>query len=576
MLLVIIAYDQLLFRPIVAWADKFRFEQTAVRQRARLPGCSICSAAPERCGALASPLAWAFARACPSIRISGAQAEDAASLTDRPGARHRRALARARRWPAPPMPAGADRELMSRATLGWADVSTAVGLGLLTLARVVVLIALATLIWVPIGVWIGLRPRAAPSGSSRWRNFWRRSRPTCVPGLRRRHRALRLEPEYLAQPADDPGHAVVHSVQRHRRRERVPDRSAGGRNALPAGSRMVAKRHCPGIFPYYVTGAITASGGSWNASIVAEVASWGNQSEGRRPRRLYRESDRSRRLSARRARHRRDVRLRHRVQSSALATALSGRRGALSIESRSAAIGALYVGPSQTIGIEGNRGANLQIGWRAPSSEPTLPGNRWPRRTVGRCHPRQRRACAAGVRRGVSPARQSICASMRVPAPEHSPRRRHARSRIGTRPDAALALRLVTALAFERTDAGLLQLHGIERIDAGDLCVELRSGKFVERLKGAPRVRIPAAVGGADQATDPSQFDLQQARRFTRAGAGPNPGFGIATSGWPVATNIGALAGSADFSLLPLVSVDLDAVAGVVHYANIGIPAPNR
>ena len=32
----------------------------------------------------------------------------------------------------------------------------------------------------------------------------------------------------------------------------------------------------PGIFPYYVTGAITASGGCWNASIVAEVASWGH------------------------------------------------------------------------------------------------------------------------------------------------------------------------------------------------------------------------------------------------------------------------------------------------------------
>ena len=29
MLLVIIAYDQLLFRPVVAWADKFRFEETA-------------------------------------------------------------------------------------------------------------------------------------------------------------------------------------------------------------------------------------------------------------------------------------------------------------------------------------------------------------------------------------------------------------------------------------------------------------------------------------------------------------------------------------------------------------------
>ena len=31
------------------------------------------------------------------------------------------------------------------------------------------------------------------------------------------------------------------------------------------------------MLPYYVTGAITASGGSWNASIVAEVASWGNE-----------------------------------------------------------------------------------------------------------------------------------------------------------------------------------------------------------------------------------------------------------------------------------------------------------
>jgi NitT/TauT family transport system permease protein len=32
----------------------------------------------------------------------------------------------------------------------------------------------------------------------------------------------------------------------------------------------------PGIFPYYVTGAITASGGAWNASIVSEAVSWGS------------------------------------------------------------------------------------------------------------------------------------------------------------------------------------------------------------------------------------------------------------------------------------------------------------
>src|SRR5208283_4305759 len=32
----------------------------------------------------------------------------------------------------------------------------------------------------------------------------------------------------------------------------------------------------PGIFPYFVTGAITASGGAWNASIVAEYMKWGD------------------------------------------------------------------------------------------------------------------------------------------------------------------------------------------------------------------------------------------------------------------------------------------------------------
>jgi len=34
----------------------------------------------------------------------------------------------------------------------------------------------------------------------------------------------------------------------------------------------------PGIFPYYMTGAITAVGGAWNASIVAEVVQWGKPS----------------------------------------------------------------------------------------------------------------------------------------------------------------------------------------------------------------------------------------------------------------------------------------------------------
>jgi NitT/TauT family transport system permease protein len=61
-----------------------------------------------------------------------------------------------------------------------------------------------------------------------------------------------------------------------------------GASAIPTDLREVAAVYqisswtwwryvaLPAVFPYYVTGAITASGGSWNASIVAEVASWGD------------------------------------------------------------------------------------------------------------------------------------------------------------------------------------------------------------------------------------------------------------------------------------------------------------
>jgi len=45
-------------------------------------------------------------------------------------------------------------------TLSWHDALVAVAYALASpLLRVIVLIAVASLIWVPIGVWIGLRPR---------------------------------------------------------------------------------------------------------------------------------------------------------------------------------------------------------------------------------------------------------------------------------------------------------------------------------------------------------------------------------------------------------------------------------
>ena len=62
-----------------------------------------------------------------------------------------------------------------------------------------------------------------------------------------------------------------------------------GASAIPTDLREVADMYgvrgwqwwrqvaLPAIFPYYITGALTASGGSWNASIVAEAVSWGDR-----------------------------------------------------------------------------------------------------------------------------------------------------------------------------------------------------------------------------------------------------------------------------------------------------------
>ena len=78
-----------------------------------------------------------------------------------------------------------------------------------------------------------------------------------------------------------------------------------GASAIPGEMRHVAvnlrvtgwlwwrRIALPAVFPYYVTGALTASGGSWNASIVAEVASWGDEKvEAARPRRVHRRTRR--------------------------------------------------------------------------------------------------------------------------------------------------------------------------------------------------------------------------------------------------------------------------------------------
>ncbi len=274
MFLVIIAYDQLLFRPVVAWADKFRFEQTASGN---------------------APTSWMLdlfrrTRALRALSIPFAAINKAISNLN---------IAPPRQWKIPAGNAGPPSRIVDAVWIGFifastgyaawkvygylsvtlnlSDVFSAVGDGLITLARVVVLIALATLVWVPVGVWIGLRPKLAE-----------RIQPLA--------QFLAAFPANLAFPV------FVVIIVRYGLNANIwlsPLMILGtqwyilfnviaGASAFPTDLREAAgsfhlrgwrwwiKVVLPGIFPYYITGAITASGGSWNASIVAEVASWGD------------------------------------------------------------------------------------------------------------------------------------------------------------------------------------------------------------------------------------------------------------------------------------------------------------
>ena len=273
MLLVIIAYDQLLFRPVVAWADKFRFEQTAA---ATAPTSWMLDLfrRTRALRALTYPFA-AVNRAISNMHLAIPKGLRMPVKSGQPS-RLVDALWLAFIIAATSYAAFRIYQYLS-ATLSLSDVFSAVGHGFVTLLRVIVLIALATLIWVPVGVWIGLRPKLAervqPLAQFLAAFPANLAFPVFVVIIVRYH----LDPNIWLSPLMILGTQwyILFNVIAGASAFPTDLREVAGSFHL-GGWRWWAKVILPGIFPYYVTGAITASGGSWNASIVAEVASWGD------------------------------------------------------------------------------------------------------------------------------------------------------------------------------------------------------------------------------------------------------------------------------------------------------------
>ncbi len=270
MLVVILLYDQLLFRPLVAWSSKFRFELTA-------------SENVEDPWVLKLLRQTRLLRAGTEIIGSGFNALAGLRLSlPRRAVRQRRPSKVGDALFLGVLGVGLIWALyliyqFASAALTWREVMEAFLLGLLTLVRVVVLMVMATIVWVPVGVWLGLRPiwgrRAQPIAQFLAAFPANLFFPIFVVLIVR----FGVNPNIWLTPL------MILGTQWY-----ILFNVIAGASAFPGDLQEAARNFrvggwlwwrrviLPGVFPYYVTGAITASGGSWNAAIVAEVASWGD------------------------------------------------------------------------------------------------------------------------------------------------------------------------------------------------------------------------------------------------------------------------------------------------------------
>lgn len=271
----ILLYDQLFFRPLLAWADKFRFEESQgdTAQQSWLLDWTRRSRWMQGL----SNLFWRQMRRALgwfSVRYDGTSVR---ARVKAPDARWTRV------WEAF-LAAGAllaTYKLVDfvHADVGWGEVLHVVFLGSITLLRVMLLIGLASLFWVPVAVWIGLRPKYSQRVQAVAQFLAAFPVNLMFPIVVFLMVSLKLSPNIWLSPL------MVFGTQWY-----ILFNVVAGASTIPNELRLAADNlglkgwlrwrrvYLPAVFPSFITGAITASGGSWNASIVAEYVTWGKTS----------------------------------------------------------------------------------------------------------------------------------------------------------------------------------------------------------------------------------------------------------------------------------------------------------
>jgi len=275
MAIVIVVIDQLFWRPLTAWSSKFKYERSMAAEvpTAWLLSLFKASTLPQRVTRLVSPLGEAF----------NAHLEASYYAQQQAGLPHRTEPS----WVEPLYRALLALTLALLLLTGLsfilgevtvAEIGKVLLLGCATFLRVIALLILSTLIWTPVGVAIGFNPKFARLAqpavqflSSFPANFLF---PFATLFFIKAGVDINIGGMVLM--ALGAQWYILFNVIAGATRIPTELREMTINLGLPPYHRWRALI-LPGIFPAWVTGGITAAGGAWNASIVAEIVTWGDQ-----------------------------------------------------------------------------------------------------------------------------------------------------------------------------------------------------------------------------------------------------------------------------------------------------------
>jgi len=279
MLAIILASDQLVWRPLLAWADKFKMELVESADAPEswlysfLRRAYLFDWIDERILQPLSDVLVRFRKGVDSLGQFPTKARKAAGW-----------------WVPRLVGAIIGIWILYQMVLGilaavaalydhvsWHHFLHICILGLYTMGRVAFMTVFATLIWTPIGVWIGSRPEIArfaqPFAQIAASFPVNMTFPFVVGFFVATHISINWGSIFL----------IAMGTQWY-----ILFNVIAGAMAIPSDLKEAAKTYglrgwpvwrtliLPAIFPFWVTGACTAAGGAWNASIVAELATWGN------------------------------------------------------------------------------------------------------------------------------------------------------------------------------------------------------------------------------------------------------------------------------------------------------------